>query len=84
MAAYKIPKAVKFVDSIPKNPTGKVLKRLLREEAAGEVVLRKGKASVSSAAATSTSVATAEVVSSPANTSGGVLKGLSNFFKRRV
>ncbi|MBD1903921.1 long-chain fatty acid--CoA ligase [Funiculus sociatus GB2-A5] len=32
MAAYKIPRVVKFVDSIPKNPTGKVLKRLLREE----------------------------------------------------
>lgn len=33
MAAYKIPRAIKFVDLIPKNPTGKVLKRLLREEA---------------------------------------------------
>lgn len=33
MANYKIPRAFKFVDSIPKNPTGKVFKRLLREEA---------------------------------------------------
>ncbi|WYL95195.2 MAG: AMP-binding protein [Gloeotrichia echinulata IR180] len=32
MAAYKIPCTINFVDSIPKNPTGKVLKRLLREE----------------------------------------------------
>ena len=32
MANFKIPQAFKFVDSIPKNPTGKVLKRLLREE----------------------------------------------------
>ncbi|MCC5661319.1 AMP-binding protein [Nostoc sp. XA010] len=31
MAAYKIPRAINFVDSIPKNPIGKVLKRLLRE-----------------------------------------------------
>jgi long-chain acyl-CoA synthetase len=33
MATYKIPHTVEFIDSIPKNPTGKVLKRLLREEA---------------------------------------------------
>jgi len=33
MAAYKIPRAVKFIDSLPKNATGKVLKRLLREAA---------------------------------------------------
>lgn len=33
MAVYKIPRDVKFVDSIPKNATGKVLKRLLREQA---------------------------------------------------
>ncbi len=32
MATYKIPRAIKFVDSIPKNPTGKVLKRILRQE----------------------------------------------------
>ena len=30
MAAYKIPRAIEFVDSIPKNPTGKLLKRVLR------------------------------------------------------
>lgn len=33
MATYKVPCAVKFVDSIPKNATGKILKRLLREQA---------------------------------------------------
>lgn len=32
LAQYKVPSTVVFVDSIPKNPTGKVLKRLLREE----------------------------------------------------
>ncbi|RCJ32500.1 long-chain fatty acid--CoA ligase [Nostoc minutum NIES-26] len=32
MAAYKIPRVIKFVDSIPKNSTGKVLKRVLRQE----------------------------------------------------
>jgi long-chain acyl-CoA synthetase len=32
MAIYKIPRVVKFVDSLPKNPTGKVLKKALREE----------------------------------------------------
>jgi long-chain acyl-CoA synthetase len=33
MATYKVPGAIKFVDSIPKNATGKILKRLLREQA---------------------------------------------------
>ncbi|MFP4642278.1 MAG: hypothetical protein ACOC6S_02580 [Chloroflexota bacterium] len=28
---YKIPKLVDFVDSLPKNPGGKVLKTVLRE-----------------------------------------------------
>lgn len=32
IATYKVPKCFKFVDAIPKNPTGKVLKRMLREE----------------------------------------------------
>ncbi|MBA3035860.1 MAG: o-succinylbenzoate--CoA ligase, partial [Desulfobacterium sp.] len=31
LASYKKPKAVSFVESIPKNPSGKVLKRLLKE-----------------------------------------------------
>lgn len=30
MATYKIPRTIEFVDSIPKNATGKVLKKLLR------------------------------------------------------
>ena len=34
MGTYKMPQAFEFVDSIPKNPTGKVLKRVLREQAA--------------------------------------------------
>ena len=35
VAGYKKPKAVKFVDSLPRNPSGKVLKRELRESFAG-------------------------------------------------
>jgi long-chain acyl-CoA synthetase len=31
IAAYKVPHLIQFVDSLPKNATGKVLKRLLRE-----------------------------------------------------
>jgi len=30
MAAYKVPRRIEIVDAIPKSPTGKVLKRLLR------------------------------------------------------
>jgi acyl-CoA synthetase (AMP-forming)/AMP-acid ligase II len=32
LARFKQPKAVEFVDAIPRNPTGKVLKRVLREQ----------------------------------------------------
>jgi len=32
MAAFKQPKAAVFVDEIPRNPSGKILKRLLREQ----------------------------------------------------
>jgi fatty-acyl-CoA synthase len=31
LAGYKVPKQVKFVDDLPKNPSGKILKRQLRE-----------------------------------------------------
>ena len=31
LAHYKCPKSVDFVDSIPRNPSGKMLKRVLRE-----------------------------------------------------
>lgn len=31
LAGYKCPKSVDFVDSLPRNPSGKLLKRLLRE-----------------------------------------------------
>jgi fatty-acyl-CoA synthase len=31
LARYKIPREVEFLDEIPRNPTGKVLKRVLRE-----------------------------------------------------
>ena len=32
LAGFKQPKAVEFVDEIPRNPSGKILKRLLREQ----------------------------------------------------
>jgi O-succinylbenzoate-CoA ligase len=35
LARFKLPRAVEFVDEIPRNPTGKVLKRLLRDQFPG-------------------------------------------------
>jgi fatty-acyl-CoA synthase len=35
MAGYKTPKYVVIADSLPKNPSGKILKRTLRHEHAG-------------------------------------------------
>ena len=32
MAKFKMPKQVQFIDEIPRNPTGKILKRILREQ----------------------------------------------------
>jgi len=36
LASYQKPKSVAFVDSLPKAPTGKILKRELRKLYAGE------------------------------------------------
>jgi long-chain acyl-CoA synthetase len=33
LAAYKVPKSVRFVDELPKSPIGKILRRELRAEA---------------------------------------------------
>ena len=35
MARFKIPKGVAFIDELPRNPTGKVLKRILRDQFPG-------------------------------------------------
>lgn len=35
LATFKVPKSVQFVDEIPRNPAGKVLKRILREQFPG-------------------------------------------------
>ncbi len=35
LARYKVPRDVTFLDELPRNPTGKVLKRELRELHAG-------------------------------------------------
>ncbi|MEZ5165404.1 MAG: hypothetical protein R2695_02565 [Acidimicrobiales bacterium] len=32
LARFKMPKGVEFTDVIPRNPTGKVLKRVLRDQ----------------------------------------------------
>jgi len=32
MAAYKVPRAIEFLDEVPKTASGKVLRRLVREE----------------------------------------------------
>jgi acyl-CoA synthetase (AMP-forming)/AMP-acid ligase II len=32
LAPFKLPKAVVFVDEIPRNPSGKILKRVLRKQ----------------------------------------------------
>jgi acyl-CoA synthetase (AMP-forming)/AMP-acid ligase II len=34
LAKFKVPRAVHFIEELPRNPSGKVLKRVLREEAA--------------------------------------------------
>jgi acyl-CoA synthetase (AMP-forming)/AMP-acid ligase II len=31
IAGYKVPRSVDFVDALPRNPTGKILKRELRK-----------------------------------------------------
>jgi fatty-acyl-CoA synthase len=36
MAAYKVPKFVEFVDSLPKSGAGKVMWRLLQDREAGQ------------------------------------------------
>ena len=35
IAKFKMPKGVEFIDAIPRNPTGKILKRVLREKFPG-------------------------------------------------
>jgi acyl-CoA synthetase (AMP-forming)/AMP-acid ligase II len=36
LARYKVPREVKFLDELPRNPTGKVLKRELEESGKGK------------------------------------------------
>jgi long-chain acyl-CoA synthetase len=35
LANFKVPARVRFVESLPKNPTGKILKRVLRQQEGG-------------------------------------------------
>ncbi len=39
LAIYKVPKSFSFVDELPKSATGKILKRVLREQAHAKVVV---------------------------------------------
>ena len=40
LAGYKLPRSIEFVDEFPRTPSGKVLKRVLRERhAVSEVTL---------------------------------------------
>lgn len=34
LAAYKLPRTIEFVPSLPKNSTGKIMKRILKEQQA--------------------------------------------------
>jgi acyl-coenzyme A synthetase/AMP-(fatty) acid ligase len=36
MASHKKPRSVDFVDELPRNPSGKILKRLIRKQYWGE------------------------------------------------
>jgi len=42
LARYKMPKIVEFIDVIPRNPTGKALKRILRDQFPGEEQAKAG------------------------------------------
>ena len=33
VATYKVPERIEFIDALPKNPTGKILKKELRQRA---------------------------------------------------
>ena len=41
LANFKLPKHIYFVEELPKNATGKVLKRVLKEKVQTEGILRK-------------------------------------------
>ncbi|MDQ0846426.1 acyl-coenzyme A synthetase/AMP-(fatty) acid ligase [Streptomyces sp. V1I6] len=47
LSAYKVPRIIRFVDALPKGPSGKILKRsidrteLTREPGAGDVPVRR-------------------------------------------
>ena len=41
IAAYKVPKEFIFCDQLPRNNTGKVLKKVLREQSLDDLINRK-------------------------------------------
>jgi acyl-coenzyme A synthetase/AMP-(fatty) acid ligase len=42
IASYKVPRKVEVVEALPKNATGKILKRLLRDQASPAMVAGSG------------------------------------------
>jgi fatty-acyl-CoA synthase len=64
LARYKVPREVAFVDELPRNPTGKVLKRELKEldgdEESGAADSEKSGASASDASAKATATVSSE------------------------
>ena len=40
LARFKVPRDVSFLDELPRNPTGKVVKRLLRQQASAPAAAR--------------------------------------------
>ncbi|MBH8553201.1 long-chain-fatty-acid--CoA ligase [Nostocaceae cyanobacterium CENA357] len=64
LAKYKVPSTIEFVTSIPKNPTGKILKRLLRQENSASPVINNKtlKAETKTSESVNVSYQTAELI----------------------
>jgi long-chain acyl-CoA synthetase len=45
IAAYKVPETILFLDTLPKGPTGKVLRKALRDQASAALDLTPSKKS---------------------------------------
>jgi fatty-acyl-CoA synthase len=68
LANYKVPREVVFIDELPRNPTGKVLKRELKDDAGGDS--EKGGSKDSGAKAAKAKSSGAKAKASPAKAKG--------------